>query len=124
MFKKTINLLTIFTLTILLSLQPIPTIVLAETDNDEQITSEIGYQATVLSENDEEIALYTEPSESSEIILLLDNGDEVSVLEELEHFSYVEFTNVREESEETLDDRVIIGYIDNNFIQEANQNIA
>lgn len=69
-------------------------------------------EATILTDN---VSLYEEDSKSSETKKVLTSDDKVIVLEKMEHFSFVEFTD-----DETGDS--LKGYIENDSLDIINEN--
>jgi mannosyl-glycoprotein endo-beta-N-acetylglucosaminidase len=62
------------------------------------------------NEENEEIPLFEEATDTSDVLILLSNNEEVIVLETLEEYSQVEFTD--KETEE-----VFLGYVSNEFLE-------
>ncbi|WP_156520758.1 SH3 domain-containing protein [Oceanobacillus sp. Castelsardo] len=69
-------------------------------------------EKSIILSNDEneEIPLFEEASDTSDVLILLPNNEEVIVLETLEEYSQVEFTD--EETEE-----VFLGFVSNDFLE-------
>lgn len=69
-------------------------------------------EATIITEEDEKAPLYEKADESSKVLILLNNEDEVIILEEYEQFSYVQY----------IDDELneLKGYVENKYIKKIN----
>ncbi|MFD1170841.1 SH3 domain-containing protein [Oceanobacillus caeni] len=86
----------------------VSTPVLAMTSTKQDIPQE---QSIILSnEENEEIPLFEEASDTSDVLILIPNHEEVVVLETMEKYTKVEFTD-----EETED--VFLGYVSNDFLE-------
>lgn len=83
-----------------------------QADNVSPTETEEIVEATIITEEDEKAPLYEKADESSKVLILLNNEDEVIILEEYEQFSYVQY--IDDESNE------LKGYVENKYIKKIN----
>src|SRR5690625_3871077 len=91
-----------------------------DSENQSVITSE---QAIISAEKDQEVPLYEEMDEDSEVLTTLYDEDVVTILEEFETFSLIEYSE--EETEEVnVEDKIWQGYISNEYLEQSGDDLS
>src|SRR5690625_1623719 len=91
-----------------------------DSENQNATTSE---QAIISAEKDQEVPLYEEMDEDSEVLTTLYDEDVVTILEEFETFSLIEYSE--EETEEVnVEDKIWQGYISNEYLEQSGDDLS
>src|SRR5690625_568712 len=91
-----------------------------DSENQSAISSE---QAIISAEKDQEVPLYEEMDEDSEVLTTLYDEDVVTILEEFETFSLIEYSE--EETEEVnVEDKIWQGYISNEYLEQSGDDLS
>src|SRR5690625_2078925 len=91
-----------------------------DSENQNAISSE---QAIISAEKDQEVPLYEEMDEDSEVLTTLYDEDVVTILEEFETFSLIEYSE--EETEEVnVEDKIWQGYVSNEYLEQSGDDLS
>src|SRR5690625_85791 len=91
-----------------------------DSENQNATTSE---QAIISAEKDQEVPLYEEMDEDSEVLTTLYDEDVVTILEEFETFSLIEYSE--EETEEVnVEDKIWQGYVSNEYLEQSGDDLS